>query len=45
MLTYCPYYSEMEKKENYRSVMTACVRKLYDKDKTIIHIGQRPPKC
>jgi len=26
------YYSEMEYKENYRKVMTTCVRKVYDND-------------
>jgi hypothetical protein len=31
--TYWPYYSDMECKENYRRVMTTCVRKVYDNDK------------
>jgi len=32
----------MEYKKNYRRVMAACVRKVYDNDKNIIHPGQRP---
>ena len=43
--TYWPYYSEMERKENYRRLMAACVRKVYDNDKNIIHLGQRSPRC
>ena len=43
--TYWTYYSEMECKENYRRVIAACVRKVYDNDKNIIHLGQRPPRC
>jgi len=35
----------MECKENYRRVIAACVRKVYDNDKNIIHLGQRPPGC
>jgi len=27
------YYSEMERKENHRRLMAACVRKVYDNDK------------
>ena len=30
--TYWLYYSEMEYKENYRRVMTTCVRKVYDNE-------------
>ena len=43
--TYWHYYSEMECKENYVRVMTACVRKVYGNDKNIIHHGQRPHQC
>jgi hypothetical protein len=43
--TYWPYYSEMECKENYRRVMAACGRKVYDNYKYIIHFGQRSPRC
>jgi hypothetical protein len=25
--------------------LLACVRKVYDNDKNIIHLGQRPPRC
>ena len=45
--TFWPYYCEMERKENYRRLMAACVRKVYDidNDKNIIHLGQRSPRC
>jgi hypothetical protein len=32
----------MECKENYRRLMAAFVRKVYDNDRNIIHIGLRP---
>ena len=41
--TYWLYYSEMECKENYRRA--TCGRKVYDNDKNIIHLDQRPPGC
>ena len=43
--TYWPYYSKIERKENYRMRMAACVWKVYDNDKNNIHLGQRPPRC
>jgi hypothetical protein len=35
----------IEYKENYRRVMAACVRKVYDNVKNIIHLGQRFLRC
>ena len=43
--TYWTDYSEMECNDNYKRVMAACVRTIDAKDKNIIHLGQRPPRC